>query len=121
MRHFPGAAPGGFPVVSGQNDGWPGAPGHRPMVQADGYRRLTSGVVWSWACPDSTGWRKAGSAEANNRVGLIRRFQRVDFRLGQFQIERRDGVVEVPWLAGANNRRGDGFLLQQPRHGDLGA
>src|SRR4051794_11991502 len=61
------------------------------------------------------------SVESHHRVWNIRFFEQSDFFFGQFDMDRGQRIVEVLQLGGADDRRGDYQLPQQPSECHLGA
>src|SRR5262245_34707387 len=60
------------------------------------------------------------SVVAENRVGLVRFFERLDLRGVEFEIERGEGVVEVVRLRRADDRGGHAGFVQEPCQCHLG-
>ena len=52
-------------------------------------------------------------------MGLVGRFQLSDLVIGQLQLDRGEGVVELVGLSGADNRKGHHGVVRHPRQRDL--
>src|ERR1700743_3636499 len=59
-------------------------------------------------------------AVAEDRMRFVELLQSLDLVFGQLQFQRGERILEVPGLAGADDRRGDGRLREDPCERDLG-
>src|SRR5690349_11531671 len=70
-----------------------------------------------WDAPQAA--RSASALMTESRMRPVRVLQRVHLLLGQRDVERAEGLLELRHLRGADDRRGHARLVKDPRQRDL--
>src|SRR5918998_847244 len=83
----------------------------------------SSSPITGPVCPGgcSSSCNRRYRSKAGYLMGLVRRFQLSDLVIGQLQLDRGEGIVEVVGLSGADDGRGHLRFLCHPRQRNLGA